>query len=466
MSAAARPWQGRRLHFIGVGGAGMSGYARASAALGAEVSGSDSARTPYLARLEEDGVLRAHVGYRAENIPAGGGVEAIYSSAVPADNVERAAVREHGLSERPRAELLAELTGLRRTIAVGGTHGKTTTSAMLVHALRAAGLDPGWLVGGSIGDGLANARWSDSEWLVVEADESDRSMLSLQAEVALVTNVELDHHAAFASLAELREAFSAFLAPARWGVVWDRPELLELRAADARVAFDAESVRLTAGGSRFTWHGREVTLAVPGVHNARNAAAALEGALLAGADPARAIAGVEAFKGAARRFQELGRSAGGAVVYDDYAHHPSEVAATLAAARTLPHARLLAVFQPHLFSRTQLLARELGRALARADVVAVLDVYPARERAADFPGVSGLMVAEAVADARPGMPIYWLPTQADAEPVLRRLLAGPAGSGTLAKRVCPGSAGSAARDVCVVMGAGDVDSLARRLVGV
>jgi UDP-N-acetylmuramate--alanine ligase len=438
MSAAARPWQGRRLHFIGVGGAGMSGYARASAALGAEVSGSDSARTPYLARLEEDGVLRAHVGYRAENIPAGGGVEAIYSSAVPADNVERAAVREHGLSERPRAELLAELTGLRRTIAVGG----------------------------SIGDGLANARWSDSEWLVVEADESDRSMLSLQAEVALVTNVELDHHAAFASLAELREAFSAFLAPARWGVVWDRPELLELRAADARVAFDAESVRLTAGGSRFTWHGREVTLAVPGVHNARNAAAALEGALLAGADPARAIAGVEAFKGAARRFQELGRSAGGAVVYDDYAHHPSEVAATLAAARTLPHARLLAVFQPHLFSRTQLLARELGRALARADVVAVLDVYPARERAADFPGVSGLMVAEAVADARPGMPIYWLPTQADAEPVLRRLLAGPAGSGTLAKRVCPGSAGSAARDVCVVMGAGDVDSLARRLVGV
>jgi len=444
MSVAGAPWRGRRLHFIGVGGAGMSGYARAAAALGAEVTGSDSASTPYLERLVAEGVLRAQVGHRAENLPPGEDVEAIYSSAVPAENIERLAARERGLAERPRAELLAELTALRRTLAVAGTHGKTTTASMLVHALRAAGLEPGWLVGGAVGGGLANAHWSEGEWLVVEADESDRSMLSLDTEIALVTNIELDHHAAFASLGELREVFREFLARAPWAVVWERPELLELRAPARRVGFDAEAVRLTAGGSRFTWHGREVALGVPGVHNAQNAAAALEGALLAGADPARAIAGVSAFGGAARRFQLLGRTPAGALVYDDYAHHPTEVGATLTAARTLPHDRLVAVFQPHLFSRTQLLARELGRALARADVAVVLDVYPAREKAEDHPGVSGLMVAEAVADARPGMPLYWLPAFADAEPALRALLA--------------------ARDVCMVMGAGDVDALAGRLV--
>jgi UDP-N-acetylmuramate--alanine ligase len=444
VSAGAAPWRGRRLHFIGVGGAGMSGYARAAVALGADVSGSDSAETPYLARLAEDGVLLARVGHDAANIPAGDDVEAIYSSAVPADNVERAAARERGLSERPRAELLAELTALRRTVAVAGTHGKTTTASMLVHALRAAGLDPGWLVGGAVGDGLPNAHWSAGEWLVVEADESDRSMLSLDAEIALVTNIELDHHTAFASLSELREVFRRFLAGARWAIVWDRPELLGLRTAHDRVAFEADGVELTAGGSHFTWHGREVALAVPGIHNARNAAGALEAAVLAGADPARAISAIGAFRGAARRFQPIGRTPSGARVYDDYAHHPSEVAATLAAARTLPHARLVAVFQPHLFSRTELLARELGRALARADVAVVLDVYAAREPAAEHPGVSGLMVAEATADERPGMPLFWLPTLADAEPVLRGLLA--------------------AGDLCVVMGAGDVDVLGRRLV--
>ncbi len=153
------------------------------------------------------GCCRRASATRAHNVPAGDGVELIYSSAVPAENVERAAARERGIPERPRAELLAELTGLRRTIAVAGTHGKTTTASMLVHALRGAGLDPGWLVGGSVGAGLANAEWGSGEWLVVEADESDRSMLSLNVEIAVLTNVELDHHATFASLDELREAF-------------------------------------------------------------------------------------------------------------------------------------------------------------------------------------------------------------------------------------------------------------------
>jgi UDP-N-acetylmuramate--alanine ligase len=421
----------------------MSGYARAAHALGAQISGSDSVSGPYLERLAADGVLVARVGHRAENLPAGEGVELVYSSAVGAENVERLAARERGIPERPRADLLGELSALRRTIAVAGAHGKTTTSAMLVHALRGAGLDVGWLIGGSAGGGLANAHWSEGEWLVMEADESDRSMLSLCVEIAVLTNVELDHHATYGSLAELREVFREFLTGPRWAVVWGRPELLELRDGPL-VPYDVHGLSLTAGGSRFRWQEHDVTLAVPGVHNALNATAALEAARLAEADPALAIAGLAGFHGAGRRFQLLGTSARGALVYDDYAHHPTEVAATLAAARTLPHQRLVAVFQPHLYSRTASLAREFGEALASADMVVVLDVYPARERAEDHPGVSGLLVAEAAADAAGGREVCWLPTFADASPVLH---------GTLREG-----------DVCVAMGAGDVDSLARGLV--
>jgi UDP-N-acetylmuramate--alanine ligase len=478
--APERPWSGRRLHFVGVGGAGMSGYARAAHALGAQVSGSDRAASLYTERLAADGVLEARIGeHDATNVPDGEDVEVVYSSAVPPENPERATVRARGLPARPRAELLGELSALRRTIAVAGTHGKTTTSAMLVCALRAAGLQPDWLVGGTVGERQDNASWTGAgEWLVVEADESDRSMLDLNVEIAVLTNVELDHHATFGSLAELREAFRAFLARARTAiVVWDRAELLALAPARAGaevsarpeikdgprietvsrvevgartgaeveiVPYDAPTPTLIDGGSRFDWRGHEVTLSVPGVHNALNATAALEAARLAGADAQRAIAGLAGFHGAGRRFQALGESARGARVYDDYAHHPTEVAATLAGARSLAHARLIAVFQPHLYSRTAMFAREFGAALAQADVAVVLDVYPARERAEDHPGVSGLLIAQAAADAARGRPVYWLPTFADAEPVLQGLLD--------------------AGDVCVVMGAGDVDRLARSLV--
>jgi UDP-N-acetylmuramate--alanine ligase len=451
-AGGAGPWSGRTIHFVGVAGAGMSAYARAAHALGARVSGSDRASSPYSERLAADGVLEAAIGeHDAGNVPAGEEVEVVYSSAVSAENPERAAARERGLAERSRGELLGELSGLRRTIAVGGTHGKTTTSAMVVHALRQAGLRPDWLIGGSIGPGEANGSWrGEGEWLVVEADESDRSMLALSFEIGVVTNVELDHHATFATLGELREAFRAFLARADAGIViWERPELLELapgRGGDVRVvAFDVAEPELADGGSRFAWRGHEVRLAVPGLHNALDGVAALEAARLAGAAEELAVAGLAGFRGAGRRFQLLGQSAGGGRVYDDYAHHPTEVAATLAAARTLAHERLVAVFQPHLYSRTAMFAREFGRALGEgADVVAVLDVYPARERAADHPGVSGLLVAQAAADAGGGRSVYWLPTLADAEPVLRGLLE--------------------EGDLCVAMGAGDVDLLGRGLV--
>jgi UDP-N-acetylmuramate--alanine ligase len=442
VSAAGGPWSGRRLHFVGVGGAGMSGYALAARALGARVSGSDAADGPYLRLLRADGVLDAAIGHRAENLPAGEGVELVYSSAVPAHNAERAAARERGVPERPRAQLLGELTRMRRTIAVAGTHGKTTTAAMIVHALRGAGLRPSWLVGGAVGDGLGNAHWQDGEWLVVEADESDRSMLSLAAEVALLTNVELDHHATYVSLQQLREAFRELLREPRWAVIWDRPELLALRDGPL-VAYDAPAPELHAGGSRFRWREHVVELAVPGAHNAVNAAGALEAARLAGAQAEPALAALARFTGAGRRFQLLGRTARGAALYDDYAHHPTEVAATLAAARTLSPRRLVAVFQPHLYSRTASLWRAFGAALAQADAVVVLDVYPARERAEDHPGVSGLLVAEAAAEAAGGRPVYWLPRFADAEPVLAQDLR--------------------EGDVCVLMGAGDIDALGRAL---
>lgn len=447
------PWRERQIHFVGVGGAGMSGYARAAHALGAAVSGSDRADSPYLERLRDEEILDASIGHAAANVPAGEAVEVVYSSAVAPENPERVVARERGLAERPRAELLGELTALRRTIAVAGTHGKTTTSAMLVYALRGAGLDPGWLIGGEIGGGLPNARWTDSEWLVVEADESDRSMLSLSVQIALVTNVELDHHATYGSLSQLREVFRTFLAAAPQTVVWDRPELLELvpvrttaaEVAAEAIAYDASNVELFPGGSCFRWRGHDVTLAVPGAHNALNAAGALEATRLAGADQRRAIAGLADFRGAERRFQPLGEGPGGAVLYEDYAHHPTEIDATLKAARTLPHERLLAVFQPHLYSRTEQLARELGVALAQADVIVVTDLYPARERAEDHPGVSGLLVAQAAADAAQGRPVYWLPALAQALPVLCGLLRGG--------------------DLCLVMGAGDINKLGHGLVG-
>jgi len=446
MPDAAGPWSHRRLHLIGVGGAGMSGYARVSVQLGARVSGSDRADGPTLVGLRELGV-DVHVGHDAANVPAGDDVEVVYSSAVPAANPERAAARERGLREVPRAELLAELSALRRTVAIAGAHGKTTTTSMAAHVLLGIdGPDPAYLIGGALTTTGLFADWPAGDgWLVVEADESDRSMLRLDVDVAVVTNVELDHHATYSSLEQVRDVFREFLDGPAEAVIWDRPELLALRPSGAPVVpFDATGVTLTAGGSSFGWRGHEVTLAVPGEHNARNAVAALEACRLAGADEAQAVAAIASFRGAGRRFDRLGETAGGVPVIDDYAHHPTEVRATLEAARSYD-ARIVAVFQPHLFSRTEQLHREFGAALALADVAMVVPVYPARETQEDFPGVTGLLIAEAACDARPGMPVHWSPSLDAA----RRTLAGV---------LRPG-------DLCIVMGAGDVDGLGRALVG-
>jgi UDP-N-acetylmuramate--alanine ligase len=439
-----QPWAGRRLHFIGIGGAGMSGLALVARALGAGVTGSDRAESPTLARLREAG-CEAAVGHEAANVPAA--AEVVYSTAVPEDNPERAIARARGQRELHRADLLAEITALRRCVAVTGTHGKTTTTSMVVHALRGCGLDPGYLVGGDVRSTGSNAGWGAGEWVVVEADESDRSLLKLHPDVAVLTNAELDHHATYASRQDVDDTFRAFLARATEGiVVWDRPELTALTRNGVApvIAYDVPDPQLDAGGVRFDWRGIAVHLKVPGAHNALNAAAALEACRLAGADPQQAAAALADFAGAGRRFELLGRTTGGAVVYDDYAHHPTEVAATIAAARTLGCERVVAVFQPHLYSRTRALARDFGRALAHADLVVVLDVYKARERPEDFPGVDGKLIADAAADAANGRTVAWLPRFDAAERFL-------------GAQVRPG-------DVCLAMGAGDVDHLARRLV--
>ena len=437
-------FRGRRLHFIGIGGAGMSGLALVARSLGAEVTGSDRADSPYCEALRAAG-LEPAIGHDPGHVPDG--AEVVVSTAIPADNPELVAARERGLRVLHRGELLGEVSRLKRTIAIGGTHGKTTTASMAAHVLRSCGRDPGFLVGGELRSAGANAGWGAGEWAVIEADESDRSFLELDREVAVVTNVELDHHATYRSLGELEDAFDAFAAPARVRVVGPGVELPAARDA-VRVGIGegdlrAEAVELRPLGARFAVDAAEVELGVPGTHNVLNALVALAACRAAGVEPAEAAAALASFSGAGRRFEDHGGTPSGARVFDDYAHHPTEVAATLKAARTLGPRRLIACFQPHLYSRTQKLAREFGRALALADLVVVLDVYPARERAEDFPGVSGLLVAGAAADFARGRPVWWLPTLDEAA---RRL-------------------GAELRegDVLLTLGAGNVDELARTL---
>ena len=435
------PWAGRRLHFVGIGGAGMSGLALVARTLGAEVTGSDRTATGATAdRLRAAGIDPV-AGHDAANVPEG--AEVVYSTAIGPENPERAVAA----TQLHRAELLGELTRLKPTIAVSGTHGKTTTSSMLVHALAGIGADPSYLVGGEVRSTGTNAAWGAGEWLVVEADESDRSLLGLTPRIAIVTNAELDHETTYASLRDVLDTFRQFVAMAETAVVWDRPELVTLAGgAGALRTYDVPAPELTAGGSRFTFAGHEVTLSVPGAHNALNAAAALTAIDAAGLDVAGAAAALADFSGAGRRFERLGTTATGAEIVDDYAHHPTEVRATLAGARTLHPRRLVAVFQPHLFSRTRRHATAFGEALAAADHVVVTGIYPARERQEDFPGVTGRLIAAAAADHAHGKPVAWLPDPADAERHLRALLR-------------PG-------DLCLTLGAGDIDALGRRLTDV
>ncbi len=449
-----RPWAARKLHFVGIGGAGMSGLALIARALGAQVSGCDAAQTPYFDELRAAGI-DPQVGHDVAHAAAD--TELVVSTAIPAELPEVLAARRRGTAVHHRGELLAAAASMRRVIAVAGTHGKTTTTAMTAHALAGCGEAVGYAIGAELtspgGGHRPNAVWGSGEWMAVEADESDRSFLNFEPEVAVLTNVELDHHSTYASELEVRRAFDDFLASVRASgavVAWEGAGVaasVEFGLSD-RAALRARDVRAIGAGMLFTLvvDGEDVTdvaVPVPGEHNVLNALAAIGAARAAGFDPARAARALESFQPAGRRFEAKGE-VGGVRVFDDYAHHATEVAATLAAARALEPRRLVAVFQPHLYSRTAHTHADLGRALAEADVVVVLDVYRARERPEDYPGVSGALVARAAADHAGGREVWWLPTREEAV-------------GVLAGRVVAG-------DLVVTLGAGDVDAVAAGLV--
>jgi len=391
--------EGRRFWFVGIGGAGMSALALVARAWGADVGGSDRARSAYVDRLEGAGIP-VMIGHDAANVPDG--AEVVVSSAIAADNPEVA-----GRRVKRRGELLAELVELRPSIVVAGAHGKTTTAGMIAFCLDRLGRDPAFLIGGEIPQLDGNARAGEG-WLVAEGDESDRSLELLRPRIAVLTNVELDHHATFASEYEVRELFERWLAEAPARVRGEGLEPLSLE------------------------------LGVPGEHNRRNAAMALAALELAGIPRADAERVLPEFRGAGRRFEQRGE-AHGIRVFDDYGHHPTEVAATLAAARTAANGgRLLVLFQPHLYSRTRHLAQALARALSAADAVAVTQVYAAREDPVE--GVEGKLVVDALAAERPGMPVAWMPGLEDAVRFLSR-------------RARPG-------DVVITIGAGDVERAA------
>ena len=387
---AARALSGRKIWFVGIGGAGLSSYAFLARARGATVGGWDRVETPYLRGLE---------GVEVELSPepvVRAGWDVVVSSAYT-EQVEGIA----------RADFLAELVSLQRSIVVAGAHGKTTTSGMTAFVLAELGLDPAWLIGGEIPQLGGNAGAGEG-WLVVEGDESDRTIERLRPEIAVVTNVELDHHATFSSEAEVQELFEGWLATV--------PQVVRAWELDP-VGFE---------------------LAVPGEHNRRNAAGALAALELAGVERADAEAVLARFRGAGRRFELVGERNGISVV-DDYAHHPSEIAATIAAARERTAGRVLVLFQPHLYSRTRYLAHEFGAALSAADAVCVTEIYRAREDPVD--GVGGRLVLDAL---RPGLRAGWAPTVEQGADVVRAWAR-------------PG-------DLVLTLGAGDVDAAARRLV--
>ena len=387
-SSPSQPLAGRRIWIAGIGGAGMSGYALLAHAWGAEVAGWDRVDTPYLRHLED---VAVEISPDPPSPPPGW--EAYVSTAFAGQ-----------VDGRPRAELLAELVEQRRTIVVAGAHGKTTTTAMIAFCLDRLGLDPAFLIGADVPQLGGNAR-AGSGWLVVEGDESDRSVAALHPEIAVLLNVDLDHHTTFLSRNEVAAFFEDWLR----GV----PNVVR-----------AEELEPT-----------DLDLAVPGEHNRRNAAAALAALELAGVSRADAEAALVGFRGAGRRLEPKGE-AGGVAVLDSYAHHPAELAADLVAVRN--GGRLLALFQPHLYSRTLHLAHGFAEALAGADAACVTEIYPAREN--PLPGVSGRLIVDELARLRPGMSIGWAPKLEDAA----RLVAAWARPG----------------DTVITLGAGDVDRAA------
>lgn len=444
-------------HFIGIGGAGMSGLARVLHERGRVVTGSDMRHSRYATALTDMGVPVA-IGHDAANL--GDPEVVVISSAIPESNPELALARERGLTVWPRARMLAALAGDQLTVAVAGTHGKTSTSSMAAAAFIAAGADPTFLIGGELTGLGGNARCGSGPYYIVEADESDGSLLLLDPFCAIITNVEADHLDHYGSFEEIVETFEEFAGRIRTDGVAvlcaDDPVLrglaarIERRVVTYGRADDAD-VRLASfepmsAGSTFTVvlpDGREVacSVGIPGEHMAVNATAIIATAWALGIDVERAAAGIAAFAGVRRRFEQIAE-VGGVRVVDDYAHHPTEVKATLAAARASTDGAVWVVFQPHRYTRTAALAREFGEAFGQADRVVLLDVYSAGE--APVPGVSGKTVVDALLRSHPRTRLAYFPHRSATAPYV-------------AARTRPG-------DLVLTMGAGDVTTMGPEIV--
>lgn len=452
--------ESRRYHVVGIGGAGMSSIATALHGLGHRVTGSDLKESTAVDRARALGI-EVHIGHDADNL---GDAESVaLSTAIPATNPEVVAARERGLEVLSRAEVLARICQTRRTVAVAGSHGKTTTSSMLALILRGAGWKPSFIIGGDVNEVGSGAVWDSGEWLVVEADESDGTFLRLPRQAALVTSVEPDHLEHWGGEEHLVAAFAEFVEATSGPKVACADDAGAARLATrtgARTYGTAEGadyrivdVELGPSSARFGFlppdgDRMEVQLPVPGLHNVLNAGGALCLALLLGV-PADAAAGAIAqFAGVARRMEFRGERDGITFV-DDYAHLPGEVEAAIAAARNGDWRRVVVVFQPHRYSRTAALWRDFARSFDAADVVVITEIYPSGE--APRPGVSGKLVVDAVAAGgggpHPGGPrpkVVWLPSRLDVSAWLRANLR--------------------TGDLCLTLGAGDLTTLPSELL--
>jgi UDP-N-acetylmuramate--alanine ligase len=452
----------RRIHFVGIGGIGMSGIAELLANLGYLVTGSDARRSDVTARLEQSFGVMVFEGHRAGQV--GDADVVVYSSAVRASNPEIVEARERGIPVIPRAEMLAELMRLRFSIAVAGSHGKTTTTSMIALVLERAGLDPTAVIGGRLSAFGSNARLGEGDYLVAEADESDRSFLTLWPSIAVVTNIDDEHMESYGSLSSLQDAFVEFVnkVPFYGATVAcaDDANLREvfprvtrrlvtygLDHADAHIL--ATDVELGPFGGRCVVHRRgadgietlgRIELTVPGRHNLQNALAAVAVGERIGLDFDRIATALASFHGAERRFERYGEIHG-VLIVDDYGHHPTEIAAVMSAARTTLDRRLVVAFQPHRYSRTAHLLDAFGPALRNADEIVLSDIYAAGEE--PIPGITVDRLAESIRTGS-GRPVHVARTLDD---VLSELL----------RIVRPG-------DAVVTLGAGSIGTLPKRLM--
>jgi UDP-N-acetylmuramate--alanine ligase len=449
MSSQLSQWAGKRLHFIGIGGAGMSGLARIALSHGISVSGSDAKDSTVLSALSALGA-QVSADHVADHVDGADFV--IYSTAISQNNVELVRARELNLPILTRAQALATLMSDSKSVAVAGTHGKTTTSSMLTVALQSCGLDPSFAIGGTLTSSGSNAHRGTGDLFVAEADESDGSFVEYRPFAAIVTNIEHDHVDYFVTAADVTKAFADFAATIAKdgfliycaddpGSVHLASTITELKLISYGTSEGADlyidSINLLPMGStsRVIWKGRTIgnlSLQVPGAHNVLNAGAALAMALVLGAPAAEALSGLASFHGTGRRF-ELKATVHGIRVIDDYGHHPTEIDVTLSAAkRYAGDGRLIVVFQPHRYSRTQAFMNEFAKALSIADEVVLLEVYAASET--PIPGITSATIAEQMTNG------HFIPNFLDA-------------TDWVIAQARPG-------DVIVTLGAGDVNSLA------